>query len=121
MVTAAAQAEIFRWLDENGNVQFVDRPPVSSNAKRIKVEVNSYEGVTVKPFEAFKRDGLQTSSGVVIYSTAWCGVCKRARRFYVNGIFLFRSTMSKTPVRENAITPNSRGTGCRFFWSVVNV
>jgi glutaredoxin len=80
-VSATAQAEIFRWFDENGNVQFGDRPPVSSNAKRIKIEVNSYEGVTVKPFEAFKRDGLQASSGVVMYSTTWCGVCKRARRF----------------------------------------
>lgn len=81
LFSAAAQAEIFRWLDENGDVQFGDRPPVRSHAKRIKVEVNSYEGVTVKPFEAFKRDGLQASNGVVMYSTTWCGVCKRARRF----------------------------------------
>lgn len=78
-----ASAEIFQWTDNDGNVQFGDRPPASSGAKRVEVEVNSYESVSVESAEAFK-SGVSNkgrAKKVVMYSTTWCGVCKRARRF----------------------------------------
>ena len=77
---SVAQADIFRWVDAKGNVQFGDRPPPSSAAKRIEVEINSYESVSVEAFEAFN-SGAARGKSVVMYSASWCGVGKRARQF----------------------------------------
>ena len=44
-VLPVAQAEIYRWLDENGNTQFSDRP-LNSKTQKVKVDTqrNSYGG-----------------------------------------------------------------------------
>lgn len=81
VMPAIATAEIYRWVDSEGHTQFGDRPPVNGGAKRIEVDVNSYESVTIQPFEAYSSKSVK-SSGVVMYSTTWCGVCKRARRYF---------------------------------------
>lgn len=59
LFSSVAEAEIFRWLDDEGNVQFGDRPPPSKMVKRVEVEVNSYESVSVELFEAFNGDSAQ--------------------------------------------------------------
>lgn len=96
-----AQAEIFRWLDANGNIQFGDRPPPSSGAKRVEVEVNSYESVSVAPFEAFKSDAAKSRDHkVVMYSTTWCGICKQARRYL---------SLRKIPFQEYDVENTRKG------------
>ncbi len=99
MLPTLATAEIYRWVDSHGNIQFGDRPPPRSAAKRIEVDINSYEGVTVKPFTAFKSTSPGRNS-VVMYSAVWCGVCKRARQY-------FRA--QKIPFREYDIETTHKG------------
>lgn len=83
---AGSSADIFQWTDAQGNVHFGDRPPAAASPKRITVEINSYQSVTIEPFEAFQSESDRPQK-IVMYSTAWCGVCKRARRFFrVQGI-----------------------------------
>ena len=35
MVCGVANAEVYRWVDENGKVHFGDRPPANSNARAL--------------------------------------------------------------------------------------
>lgn len=99
---AVAQPEIFHWLDDNGNTQFGDRPPPSSGARRVEVEVNSYESVSVEPFEAFTSGTSKAGRGkkVVMYSTTWCGICKRARRYL---------SLRKIPFQEYDVEKTGKG------------
>jgi len=92
-------AEIYRWVDDSGNTQFGDRPPVAAGAKRIEVEVNSYESVTVEPFEAYNSASAGNNT-VVMYSTTWCGVCKRAKRFF---------QVQKIPFKEYDVEKTRKG------------
>ena len=73
--------EIYQWKDADGNTQFGDRPPPSKKVKRIELEINSYESVTVEPFEPFKSSRPSRGKSVVMYSTSWCGYCKKARNY----------------------------------------
>ena len=73
--------EIFRWMDAEGNAQFGDRPPPSRKAERVEVNVNSYESVTIEPFVPFKSERPSRGKSVILYSTTWCGYCRKARNY----------------------------------------
>ena len=71
-----AIAEIYKTIDENGRVIFSDKP--SETAEIVEIKVNSVEGpATVAEYSL----GISTSSKVVMYSTEWCGVCKKAKKY----------------------------------------
>ena len=54
----SAQADIYRWVDDQGRVQFSDRPPVQHNAETVELKpLNQYE-----PDEA-EREGLAVRDG----------------------------------------------------------
>jgi glutaredoxin len=42
----------------------------------VKLRINTYEGVS---YEALTTDA---GPAVVMYSASWCGVCKKARRYF---------------------------------------
>lgn len=75
-------AEVYRWIDSDGKVQFSDQKPKDRQVERLNLEVNTYTSVTYE-------DSIFDTSGsggrnkrVVMYSTAWCGYCKKARRYF---------------------------------------
>lgn len=47
---SAAQAEVYRWVDENGKVHYGDRPPVSQKAREI--DIKATEPAAPPPTEA---------------------------------------------------------------------
>ena len=81
LITLPAYSEIFQWTDTEGNVVFGDRPPPSQKAKRIELEINSYESVTVESFTPFEGKRTSREKSVVLYSTSWCGFCRKARNY----------------------------------------
>ncbi len=76
LVCAEAPAnQVYRWLDDTGKVHFSDRPPVGDSADDI--EVKSYRGspeISAVPAES-------VSAQVTMFTTSWCGYCKRARAY----------------------------------------
>lgn len=76
LVCAEAPAnQVYRWLDDTGKVHFSDRPPVGDSAGDI--EVKSYRGspeISAVPAES-------VSAQVTMFTTSWCGYCKRARAY----------------------------------------
>lgn len=86
MVLSPAGAEIYRWVDGEGNVHFGDAPPRTAGAERLEPKVNRYRPrVPVPSSSAAEIPGK--APRVVMYSTRWCGYCKQARRYFRdNGI-----------------------------------
>jgi len=82
---APASAEIYTWTDEAGRIHFTDTPPEGSNSKQVDIgPINTYDS----PSKIFIDETLARSTGlptkkprVVMYSTTWCGVCKKAKRW----------------------------------------
>ena len=77
--------EIYKWIDANGNTVYGNNPPQNAQIKQIKGNISSFTSVSV---ESFKYDSnlitTRTAKGktVVMYSTSWCGYCKKAARHF---------------------------------------
>ncbi len=72
-------AEIYKWTDENGKVHFGDSPDDRDKAERVSLEINSFSSVTYDDIEFYQ--GTH-SDRVTMYSTSWCGYCKKARNYF---------------------------------------
>jgi glutaredoxin len=68
-----ASAGVYKWTDAQGRIQYSDTPPPAARATQLKLQ--SYSG----PVQVSRAVGAD--SGVTIYTTEWCGVCKRAKAF----------------------------------------
>jgi len=78
LLGASVSAEVFKWTDEKGKVHFSDSKPEAVAAEPLELEVNSlsFPDVTANPGSAL------TQAEVILYSTTWCGFCKKARKFF---------------------------------------
>jgi glutaredoxin len=78
---AGSHAEIYRWTDDNGKVHFADKAPQQQDSSTVNVRVNTYASVS------YDSSVFDTGKNVVMYSTSWCGYCKKAKRYFrTNGI-----------------------------------
>lgn len=77
------QAGIYKWVDENGKVHFGDRPPESEQAEQVTVRINTYQSpeISTEIFSGAKK-AVAKNKKVVMYGTEWCGVCKKAKRYF---------------------------------------
>jgi glutaredoxin len=82
LLTDGVSAEIYKWLDEQGRVQFGDRPPPGKKQVPLELEINTYNApeIVYTPPEPRKKQGRTPK--VVMYSAEWCGVCKQARSYF---------------------------------------
>jgi len=78
-----SNAGIYKWVDSDGNVHFSDKPPAEAQASEVKVKINTYTSprITASPFSG-QPDEPIGSGEVILYSTSWCGYCKKARRYF---------------------------------------
>lgn len=75
LFNSAANAEIYRYLDESGRVVYSGEKP-ASNAPAKKVIIRQNTVSTIAPYDEV------ASKSVVMYSASWCGVCKRAKAYF---------------------------------------
>lgn len=74
----AANAEIYKWVDERGNAHFTDTPPKDKKVEEVELKINTYTSVEIKPLvERLGRKGK-----VVMYSAVWCGICTKAKGYF---------------------------------------
>ena len=102
-----AYCEIYKWVDKQGDIHFSDRKPGEFKAKEIRLKVNTYTSVT------FESSGNTTdentlskgSKKVVMYSTSWCGYCKKARAYFKkNNIAYSDYDIEKNPSAKKNIS-----------------
>ncbi len=69
-------AEIYKWTDENGNTHFSDRASIQHESSTVDIQVNTYDSVS------YDSSIFDTGKKVVMYSTSWCGYCKKAKQYF---------------------------------------
>ena len=72
---SAANAEIYRYLDESGRVVYSNEKP-ASNATAQKVIIRQNTISTIDSYDEM------AAKSVVMYSASWCGVCKHSRAYF---------------------------------------
>lgn len=86
ILSQLSYAAIYKWVDEDGNAHFTDRPPENKNTKKITVKVNSYQSVQIiepdKKKTIVAKKPLPNEKDIVMYSAQWCGVCRKAKRYF---------------------------------------
>jgi len=74
----SVNAEIYKWVDEHGKAHFTDKPPAGKKTEEIELKINTYSAVEIKPL----LERLGRTDKVVIYTAAWCGICKKAKKYF---------------------------------------
>ena len=78
-------AEIYQWRDKDGNLHFGDQPPAEAQTQKVSLKINSYESVEVIDGQEWAQQRKNKNNNrVVMYSTTWCGACKRAKNYFNN-------------------------------------
>ncbi|BAO44667.1 hypothetical protein TBH_C1750 [Thiolapillus brandeum] len=84
-------AGIYSWKDKDGNTHFGDHPPAQAPASEVEVKVNAVSTPDyvrdntrryVEDLDRKQPPRQRKGKKVVMYSAAWCGVCKKARRYF---------------------------------------
>ena len=82
VLAAHLSADIYKWTDPAGKVHFGDQPPAAE-------ETPTLEQVRLRPINSFQRVEVSDYTGpaaiqqrVVMYSTSWCGYCRKARDYF---------------------------------------
>ena len=82
MASPVSHGQLYKWVDEQGNVHYGDSPPDYAKLKRITGKVSSYTSVSVEAF-VFDPDNISTrkkSTRVVMYSTSCTSTLLRSIR-----------------------------------------
>ena len=88
-----AAAGVYKWTDAQGRVQYSDSPPPAAKTTQLRLQTHS------GPVEVSRAIGAD--SGVTLYTTEWCGVCRRARAFLrQNGVPFREWDVEKTEYGE---------------------
>lgn len=74
-VLDVSAVDVYKWKDADGRTHVSDKPPASGAAERL--QIRTFAG----PAEASYTDKVSANQKVVMLSTTWCGVCKRAREW----------------------------------------
>jgi glutaredoxin len=96
--TLDLSAGIYTWQDEEGQTHFGDRPPDKAQANEVRLRINTYHSPEIRslPERQVRRDAHK----VILYSAQWCGVCKKAKRFFLE---------KKIPFKEYDVEQSQRG------------
>jgi glutaredoxin-like YruB-family protein len=71
-----AQAQtVYKWVDAQGKVHYSEYPPARGDAAALDLHVTSYEG----PAAVEDITNVAGGRSVTLYTTSWCGICKRAK------------------------------------------
>lgn len=75
--------DVYTWKDASGRVHFGDRPPATAGAEPVEIRINTYTGhPIVSDHQPSGEVALGDQKDVVIYTTEWCGVCKKAKAYF---------------------------------------
>ena len=78
IVPLLAISEVYKWTDAQGRIHYSDSPPPEAKAKQVKIKVSSIQGPAVVSALS-DSPAAKSKDKVRIYTTPWCGYCKKAK------------------------------------------
>lgn len=78
LCSLGVNAGIYKWVDETGKVHFTDNPPDDIKTEEVELRINTYKSIEIKPLI----ERLGKKDKVVMYSAAWCRMCKKAKNYF---------------------------------------
>ena len=101
LMSLLANAELYKWVDENGRTHFSDTRPEQQSVEQIEVkEINSLPTVQVREWKSPTKTASGKRKKVVMYSTTWCRVCKKAKAYF---------QQNKIPFKEYDVETSEKG------------
>ena len=86
VAATTVHSKIYKWIDEDGKVHMSDKPPKMGGFDEVKVKVNviSSQNSLIKNDATVSNNKHQKTSNkkVIMYGAEWCGVCKKAKRYF---------------------------------------
>ena len=82
LVMQSSHAQIYKWKDADGKVHFGDKKPTNEKSENIQLKINTYTSVTIDPAMLKSTKKTNTNKNVTMYSAAWCGICKKAKKHF---------------------------------------
>ena len=91
-------AEVFKWVDSQGNVHFGDKPPEQEKLEVVKLgQSNSFTQVSANSEE----NAMTQQKKIVMYATSWCPYCKKARAYFKdNGLTFTEYNVENSPSKN---------------------
>jgi glutaredoxin len=80
LAATSAAADIYRWTDAEGRIHYSDKPPADRKAQHVKIRVPSITGPAVVSGTESRGPTPGAREPVKIFTTTWCGYCKRAKK-----------------------------------------
>ena len=80
LLSFSVNGEIYKWVDDRGKVHFTDNPPGDKKTEEVELKINTYSAVQITPL----LERLGKTDKVVIYTTDWCSICKKAKKYFKN-------------------------------------
>jgi len=77
LLAGSASAGIYRWVDADGRIVYSDSPPKNGGTKPVKLET----GVVAPTAPPEPKAAAVQGERVKLYTTTWCGYCKKARAY----------------------------------------
>jgi glutaredoxin len=75
-----AQADFYKWEDENGDIHITDYPPPAKSGKKVQV----HKSESTEPSEeqpGISKDSQKKELNVILYTKNSCSDCDKAREF----------------------------------------
>ena len=82
LLSATAAGEIYKWLDDQGKVQFGDRPLLEKKTDPIELRINTYSAPEIVYTPSEPRKKRVRKPRVTLYGAEWCGVCTQAKSYF---------------------------------------
>jgi len=83
LLSAGVDAEIYKWTDAQGKVHFGDSKPEAYEPEQLNLQINTYTSISYEDIlHSPSNNSSGSSSSVVLYSTEWCGYCKKAKAYF---------------------------------------
>lgn len=109
-VATPAFAQPYKWTDKDGRVHYGDRPPRDAKLEEIKGKIQSFGG-EAQVEAVVAAAGAPKSNGVALYSTTWCGYCKKARSWLQQNGVAYRELDVEADAAANEVYRSLGGSG----------
>ena len=94
MPMSSGGVELYKWVDDKGTIHYGDKPPKKTELQQINGNITSFKSVDVEPFKydpsLVTTNSNSKAKSVIMYSTSWCGYCKKARSHFTRNNIPFR-------------------------------